>query len=108
MSRGDSRRETERCGLRLRPAMAALPRWIAGAACIRAASGSAVAVRAHRIADLDDNDIGLRALSRAEIAPYLHDVARLRTSVLRAWPYLSDGDTDYDRAAPAPDSRSTA
>ncbi len=97
MSRGDSRRETERCGLRLRPAMATLPRRIAGAACVRTASGSALAVPAPRIADMDDNDIGLRVLSGAEVAPYLDDVACLRMSVFRAWPYLYDGDMDYER-----------
>lgn len=97
MSRDDRWRETERCGLRLRPAVAALPRRIADAACVRAASGSALAVRAPRIADMDDNDIGLRVLSGAKIAPYLDDVARLRMRVFRAWPYLYDGDMDYER-----------
>ena len=97
MSRDDRWRETERCGLRLRPAVAALPWRIAGAACIRAASGSALAARAPRIADMNDNDIGLRVLSGAEIAPYLDDVARLRMRVFRTWPYLYDGDMDYER-----------
>lgn len=104
--RGDSRRETERCGLRLRPATAALPWRIADAAGIGAASGSALVVRAPRIAGMDDNDIGMRVLSGAEIAPYLEDVARLRMRVFRAWPYLYDGDMDYEREYLATYSRS--
>ena len=33
----------------------------------------------------------------AEIAGVIDDVARLRITVFRAWPYLYDGDLDYER-----------
>ena len=33
----------------------------------------------------------------ADIAPYLEDLARLRIRVFREWPYLYDGDMDYEQ-----------
>lgn len=38
-----------------------------------------------------------RSLTGAQIAPVLDDVARLRIAVFRDWPYLYDGDLDYER-----------
>ena len=32
-----------------------------------------------------------------EITPWLDDVARLRLAVFRDWPYLYEGDADYER-----------
>lgn len=32
-----------------------------------------------------------------EVRPYLDDLARLRITVFRDWPYLYDGDADYER-----------
>jgi GNAT superfamily N-acetyltransferase len=45
----------------------------------------------------------------ADAASYFDDLARLRIEVFRAWPYLYDGDLDYERRylatyAQAPDS----
>ncbi len=40
--------------------------------------------------------IKVRALSRAERHAALHDVAQLRIEVFRHWPYLYDGDLDYE------------
>jgi GNAT superfamily N-acetyltransferase len=45
----------------------------------------------------------------ADAAPFFDDLARLRIEVFRAWPYLYDGDLDYERRylatyAQAPDS----
>lgn len=42
-------------------------------------------------------DIELRVLCGAQIAPHLDDVARLRIAVFREWPYLYEGDADYER-----------
>lgn len=38
----------------------------------------------------------IRVLRGAEIAPRLHDIARLRIAVFRDWPYLYDGDEAYE------------
>ena len=32
-----------------------------------------------------------------EITPWLDDVARLRVTVFRDWPYLYEGDLDFER-----------
>jgi hypothetical protein len=32
----------------------------------------------------------------AEVEPWLHAVAALRIAVFREWPYLYDGDLDYE------------
>ncbi len=40
----------------------------------------------------------VRALTGAALDAALDDVARLRIAVFRAWPYLYDGDLDYERA----------
>lgn len=32
-----------------------------------------------------------------EITPWLDDVARLRVAVFRDWPYLYEGDAEYER-----------
>lgn len=39
----------------------------------------------------------VRALQGAELEAALDDMARLRISVFRAWPYLYDGTLDYER-----------
>lgn len=36
-------------------------------------------------------------LRGVDVAPYLDDVARLRTAVFRDWPYLYNGDAGYER-----------
>jgi len=41
--------------------------------------------------------IEIRALTGPEIAAGLDDLARLRITVFAAWPYLYDGDLDYER-----------
>ena len=42
-------------------------------------------------------EVAISVLGGAEIAPHLDDVARLRIEVFRAFPYLYDGDLDYER-----------
>lgn len=39
----------------------------------------------------------IRILAGAEVAPHLEDLARLRIAVFRDFPYLYDGDADYER-----------
>lgn len=39
----------------------------------------------------------IRLLTGREVSPWLDDVARLRIEVFRAFPYLYDGDLDYER-----------
>ena len=46
-----------------------------------------------------------RVLTGDDLAAALPDVARLRIDVFRDWPYLYDGDADYERAICAPISR---
>ena len=41
--------------------------------------------------------VEVRALQGAELESHLDDVARLRISVFRDWPYLYDGTLDYER-----------
>lgn len=41
--------------------------------------------------------ITVRALAGATALPFLDDLARLRMHVFRDWPYLYDGDPDYER-----------
>lgn len=41
--------------------------------------------------------LSLRALTGPAVAAVLDDVARLRIAVFREWPYLYDGDLDYER-----------
>lgn len=41
--------------------------------------------------------ICLRRFTGSAIAPYLHDVADLRIRVFRDWPYLYQGDMDYEQ-----------
>lgn len=41
--------------------------------------------------------IEVRALASAEIAARLDEIAALRIAVFRDWPYLYDGDPDYER-----------
>ncbi len=41
--------------------------------------------------------IAVRPLTGADLDAALDDVARLRIEVFRAWPYLYDGDVDYER-----------
>lgn len=51
--------------------------------------------------------IEVRALSRDELTERLDDLARLRITVFRDWPYLYDGDMDYERRYLAPFLNST-
>ena len=46
--------------------------------------------------------IEVRALSRDELTARLDDLARLRITVFRDWPYLYDGDMAYERRYLAP------
>ena len=39
----------------------------------------------------------VRRLGGADVVPYLGELARLRTTVFRDWPYLYDGDAAYER-----------
>lgn len=39
----------------------------------------------------------VRILPRGEVAARIDDLARLRIAVFREWPYLYDGDLDYER-----------
>lgn len=41
-------------------------------------------------------EVAVRAIAGAEVGPYLADLARLRTTVFRAYPYLYDGDDAYE------------
>ncbi|MEM9795192.1 MAG: GNAT family N-acetyltransferase [Pseudomonadota bacterium] len=41
--------------------------------------------------------VEIRTLRGAEIAPHLEALATLRIAVFRDWPYLYDGDMDYER-----------
>jgi GNAT superfamily N-acetyltransferase len=41
--------------------------------------------------------IDVLRVSGAELRPYLSEVAKLRIAVFREWPYLYDGDMDYER-----------
>lgn len=41
--------------------------------------------------------IDVQRVSGAELRPYLNEVAKLRIAVFREWPYLYDGDMDYER-----------
>ena len=41
--------------------------------------------------------LDIRALSGEALAERLDDVAKLRIAVFRDWPYLYDGDVDYER-----------
>jgi GNAT superfamily N-acetyltransferase len=42
-------------------------------------------------------EIAVRSFTGPELGGRLDDVARLRIAVFRAWPYLYDGDPDYER-----------
>lgn len=41
--------------------------------------------------------IDVRALTGLDLDAALDDMARLRIKVFRDWPYLYDGDVDYER-----------
>lgn len=43
------------------------------------------------------NAIDIRRCTGTTMLPFLEDVARLRMTVFRDWPYLYDGDEDYER-----------
>lgn len=43
------------------------------------------------------NEVEVRRVIGAAIAPYLDDLAHLRLQIFRDWPYLYDGDMDYER-----------
>ena len=48
--------------------------------------------------DVAPGGIGLRRLTGAALDAALDDVARLRIDVFRAYPYLYDGDAEYERS----------
>lgn len=41
--------------------------------------------------------LDVRRFTGSAVLPYLDDLARLRMTVFRDWPYLYDGDLDYER-----------
>ncbi|MFZ2103399.1 MAG: GNAT family N-acetyltransferase [Oricola sp.] len=41
--------------------------------------------------------VAVRRLARGEVAALFDDLARLRIAVFRDWPYLYDGDMEYER-----------
>lgn len=43
------------------------------------------------------DDIRIRSVTGEEVLPYLDDLARLRIEVFREFPYLYDGDMEYER-----------
>lgn len=56
-----------------------------------------------------DDAVRVETRAGADAAPFFDDLARLRIEVFRDWPYLYDGDADYERRylatyAQAPDS----
>lgn len=44
-----------------------------------------------------DSRFDIRVFRGPDIGPWLADVARLRVAVFRDWPYLYEGDFDYER-----------
>jgi GNAT superfamily N-acetyltransferase len=48
-------------------------------------------------ADAPARKIDVRALTRTELAARIDEIAALRIAVFRDWPYLYDGDPDYER-----------
>lgn len=52
--------------------------------------------------------LGYRAHVGEEIAPLIEDLARLRITVFRDWPYLYDGDPAYERRYLADYARGTS
>ncbi|WP_372393402.1 GNAT family N-acetyltransferase [Xanthomonas sp. NCPPB 3582] len=61
------------------------------------------------MAGMTGASLSVEAVSGNAVLPYLDAVAQLRIAVFRAWPYLYDGDADYERGylaayAASPDS----
>jgi GNAT superfamily N-acetyltransferase len=52
--------------------------------------------------------VAVRTLSREEVAERLGDLATLRITVFRGWPYLYDGDAEYEQAYLRPYTQSSA
>jgi GNAT superfamily N-acetyltransferase len=46
---------------------------------------------------MDSTPLRFETLRGAALAPWLDQAARLRIAVFREWPYLYDGDADYER-----------
>ncbi len=44
-----------------------------------------------------ENSLAIHAFQGPDVGPWLADVARLRVAVFRDWPYLYEGDFDYER-----------
>ena len=44
----------------------------------------------------NDGDVTVRTVTGHDILPYLPDLARLRISVFRDWPYIYDGDVAHE------------
>lgn len=71
---------------------------VVSALCWRPATGSDLARKPPMTSPIPPHpDIGVRALTGAALDAALGDVARLRIAVFREWPYLYDGDADYER-----------
>ncbi|MFO3703718.1 GNAT family N-acetyltransferase [Xanthomonas codiaei] len=49
------------------------------------------------MAGMTGASLSVEAVSGNAVLPYLDAVAQLRIAVFRAWPYLYDGDADYER-----------
>lgn len=81
-------RLTERCGLRLWPARRQAPCGVRGA------TPRALITR---ILAMHSAQAQLKLVTGDAVAPWLDAVARLRMTVFRQWPYLYDGDMDYER-----------
>ncbi|MCC4621580.1 GNAT family N-acetyltransferase [Xanthomonas cassavae CFBP 4642] len=50
------------------------------------------------MAGMTGASLSVEAVSGNALLPYLDAVAQLRIAVFRAWPYLYDGDADYERS----------
>ncbi|WP_181108901.1 GNAT family N-acetyltransferase [Xanthomonas arboricola] len=71
--------------------------------------GSAVAPGWLTMAGMSGSSLIVETVRGTQVLPHLDAVARLRIEVFRAWPYLYEGDTDYERGylaayAASPDS----
>lgn len=46
--------------------------------------------------DRSSPDLGIRVISGSDVEPYVHELVRLRIAVFREFPYLYDGDAEYE------------
>ncbi len=47
--------------------------------------------------ELKRNDLEIKVISGRQLLPHMESIARLRISVFRAYPYLYDGDMEYEK-----------